>query len=152
MIPLIYLDYKVDKIKLLKEAEIAKHSARGYTDTRYPALNLEDWKICHYDSEYIQTIMRDFDIEGKPRFYWLLPYALIPEHVDNGTECSINIVLTEHAAPITIRDFEYEYETILLNTQIPHSVKNNNNERIMLKISIFNETFDQLSKRIRYKR
>ena len=151
MEPLIHLSYKVDKAQLLKEAEEAKQSARAYTDSRYPDMKLDDWLIGHYTSPYIEQIMQDLHIEGRPRFYWLMPHAVIPEHVDNGTQCSINIVLTDYAAPITIGNEQYEYQTVLLNTQIPHSVTNNEHERIMLKISIFDETYEQLAKRIEYK-
>lgn len=152
MEPLIHLNYHIDKKKLLCEASDAKLKSVGYTDNRYPELKLDNWLIGKYNSEYIQYIIDDFEVNGSPRFYWLLPNSIIPEHVDNNTLCSINIVLTENAAPITINNQNYEYECILLNTQIPHSVKNNDYERIMLKISIFNETYEQLSKRIKYKK
>lgn len=151
MEPLIHLSYQVDKSKLLEEAKIARESAQGYTDSRYPGVQLDGWLISRYTSEYIDQIMKDLEVEGKPRFYWLMPNEVIPEHVDNGTQCSINFVLTEHASPISFGDKDYYYDTILLNTTLPHSVQNNEHERIMLKISIFNESFEDLSKRIKYK-
>jgi len=151
MEPLIHLNYRVDKSVLLKEAEQAKDNAVGYTDPRYPGQQHNGWLIGHHTSDYIKQIMDDLGIDGKPRFYWLMPDEQIPEHVDNGTKCSVNIVLTDHAAPITIEGKDYEYQTVLLNTQVPHSVQNNSHERIMLKISIFDETYEQLSKRIKFK-
>lgn len=151
MEPLIHLNYSVDKARLLEEALHAKANAVGYTDPRYPGEQHDGWLIGHHMSEYVQQIMNDLEVDGKPRFYWLMPNETIPKHVDNGTKCSINIVLTDYAAPITIEDKDYEYSTVLLNTQIPHSVTNNNHERIMLKISIFDETYEQLAKRIKYK-
>ena len=95
--------------------------------------------------------MSDFEIDGRPRFYWLEPFAKIPEHVDNGTQCSVNLILTETPAPITIAGNEYTYQQALLNTTIPHAVFNGSVERIMLKISIFDVTYEQLAKRIKYK-
>ena len=151
MSPLLHLDYQVDKKQLLDEAANCKFKARSYTDPRYPGQQLDEWLIGHHTSEYVDQIIQDFEIEAKPRFYWLMPHAVIPEHTDNGTLCSINIVLTDHAAPITINDQEYFYQTALLNTTVPHSVVNNENERIMLKLSVFNETFEQLAARIKYK-
>lgn len=150
MDPLIFLDYQLDKEKLLNEAKIARENSKPYTDSRYPDLIMDDWLIGHYNSEYITKIMQDFLVEGKPRYYWMKPYAVIPEHVDNGTQCSLNFVLTENAAPINIGSEEYYYTSILLNTTVPHSVTNNEHERIMLKISIFNESYEELSKRIKY--
>jgi len=150
MEPLIHLKYNLDKNKLLQDAISAKKHSQAYTDTRYPDLKLEDWHIGHYSSPYIDQLMKDFEVIGKPRFYWLAPYAVIPEHVDNETTCSLNFILTNDAAPITIDGKEYTYNQILLNTTLPHSVTNNANERIMLKISIFNESFEDLKKRIKY--
>lgn len=151
MEPLIHLHYKVDKARLLVEAETAKQNAKGYTDSRYPGVQLDEWLMGHHCSDYISEIMKDLEIEGKPRFYWLMPNAVIPEHIDNGTLCSINIILTDDAAPIKFGDKEYYYQTILLNTTLPHSVVNNEHERIMLKISIFNETYEQLANRIKFR-
>jgi hypothetical protein len=151
MDPLIFLDYPLDKERLLKDAIEAKKNSKPYTDSRYPDLYMEDWLIGHYNSEYITRIMNDFNIEGKPRYYWMKPHAVIPEHVDNGTQCSLNFVLTDNASPITIDNREYYYTAILLNTTVPHSVINNEYERIMLKISIFNESYEDLAKRIKYR-
>jgi hypothetical protein len=46
---------------------------------------------------------------------------------------------------------DYVYTQVLLNTTLPHSVTNGATERILLKISIFDETYEQLSARISYK-
>lgn len=151
MEPLIHLNYTVDKETLLKEAIQSKDNAVAYTDSRYPDMRLDDWLINHYNSQNIIKIMNDLEVTGKPRYYYLQPHAHIPEHVDNGTKCSINIILTEHAAPITFGDKDYYYDTILLNTTLPHSVTNNEHERIMLKISIFDESYEDLANRIKYR-
>lgn len=149
MEPIIHLTYKVDKNQLLKEAEIFKSQAVGYTDSRYPDLKLDEWLIGRGTTAYINSIMKDFDIEGKPRFYYLQPFATIPEHVDNGTLCSLNFVLTENASPIMFGNKEYYYESVLLDTTVPHKVINNQNERVMLKISIFDLTFEQAYHKIK---
>lgn len=146
--PLVHLNYKVDKELLLQQAREIKHLAVGYTDSRYPGMSIDDWLIAYHTSDYIESIMKDFGVEGKPRFFWLMPNAVIPEHVDNGTLCSLNFILTDNASPITFGSKDYFYESILLNTTIPHSVTNNEHERIMFKISIFNETFDEVASRI----
>jgi hypothetical protein len=151
MEPLIHLNYKVDKKALLAEALANQNNAVAYTDNRYPDMKLDDWLIGHYNSQSIVKIMNDLEVTGKPRFYYLQPNAIIPEHKDNGTKCSINIILTEHAAPITFGDKDYYYDTILLNTTLPHSVTNNEHERIMLKISIFDESYESVAARIKYR-
>jgi hypothetical protein len=150
MSPVLHLNYKIDKQLLLKEAQTVKNLATGYTDSRYPDLKMDDWLVGHHSSEYVEQIMRDFGIKGKPRFYWLQPYAVIPEHVDNGTLCGLNFILTDQASPITFGDRDYFYEAILVNTSLPHSVINNEHERIMFKISIFDETFEQVAEKIKH--
>jgi hypothetical protein len=149
MEPVLHLNYKIDKNQLLKEAAEIKKSAVAYTDSRYPDLKLEDWLINHHSSEYVNKIMKDFGVIGKPRFYWLKPYAVIPEHIDNGTLCGLNFILTNHASPITLNNKDYFYESVLVNTTIPHSVTNNEYERIMFKISISNESFEQVAAKIK---
>lgn len=150
MRPILHLNYKIDKQRLLDEAAITKHTAVGYTDSRYPDLKMHDWLVGHHTSNYVKKIMLDFEVVGKPRFYWLKPYAVIPEHVDNGTLCGLNFILTDQASPISFGDHRYFYESILVNTTLPHSVVNNEHERIMFKISIFDETFEQVADRIKH--
>jgi hypothetical protein len=148
---LINLDYPLDTDSLMEAADLAKLHAKPYTDSRYPDLKLDKWNIGHFTNSYIEKIMADFEVDGKPRFYWLESFAEIPEHVDNGTKCSINLILTTDPAPIVINGKEFVYKQALLNTSVPHAVYNGPVERVMLKISIFDETYEQVAKRIKYK-
>lgn len=151
MTPLTLLDYPLDTATLLQSAVNAKLCAEPYTDSRYPGLAKEDWYIGRYRDEYIDKILCDFEVDGSPRFYWLEPFATIPQHIDNGTQCSINLIVTENPAPINVDGVDYTYRQALLDTSLPHSVTNGDTERIMLKISIFDETYGSLSARIKYK-
>ena len=148
---LTLLNYPLDTRVLMESAVTAKLQSKPYTDSRYPELRLDRWHIGHYTDQHIEQIMHDFEIDGKPRFYWLEPYAEIPEHIDNGTQCSVNLILTDTPAPITIQGAEFMYQQALLNTTVPHAVFNGPIERVMLKISVFNETYEQLAHRIKYK-
>lgn len=145
--PVLHLNYKIDKQLLLNEALKLRSEAKEYTDSRYPDLKMDYWLISHYCNDYIEGIMRDFQIKGKPRFYWLKPNATVPEHVDNGTLCGLNFILTENASPIRFGDTEYFYEAILVNTTIPHSVVNNEHERLLFKISIFDQSFEEVAEK-----
>lgn len=145
------LSYPLDKVQLLESAKCAREVAKPYTDTRYPGMQLDNWHIGHYTDDHIEKVMSDFKIKGKPRFYWTAPNSVIPEHIDNGTQCSLNFILSDDPAPITFGDVEVFYEQALLNTRVPHSVNNLNSERILLKISIFDESYESLSSRIEYK-
>lgn len=153
MDPLIHLNYPLDRKRILEEANEAKKSAVPYgDDPRWPGKTLDVWLISRFNSPYALEIIKDFEIEGKPRFYWLEPNAYLPEHVDNGTTCSINFVLSDNPAPVTFGDKNYFYSQVLLNTSLMHSVKNGPDERILFKISIFNESYQDLAKRIKYKK
>ena len=149
MDPILHLTYKIDKQQLLKEALAVKDLAKSYTDSRYPGVTLDDWLICHHSSSYTEQIIKDFSVVGKSRFYWLNPFGTVPEHVDNGTQCSLNFILTDNPSPITYSGVEYFYESALIDTSIPHSVTNKEHERIIFKISIFNESFQQVAEKIK---
>ena len=143
--PILHLNYKINKQLLLEEAYRLKSDAKEYTDSRYPGLKMDYWLISHCYNDYVDSIMQDFQVKGKPRFYWLKPNAVVPEHVDNGTLCGLNFILTDNASPIRFGDQEYYYKSILVNTTIPHSVVNNEHERLLFKISVFDQTFEQVA-------
>ena len=143
MEPILHLKYTIDKDILLQQAAEIKSSASVYVDPR-PGLGTPDWLIKKHTSEYIEKIIADLGINARPRFYWLKPFASLKEHTDNGTECSVNFIISENAAPITIEGIDYLYRSALLNTQRRHSVTNGPEERILLKISIFDKTYEEI--------
>jgi hypothetical protein len=147
----VHLNYPLDNAVLLESAKRAREFANPYTDARYPGMQMNNWYIGHYTDKHIEKIMSDFGIDGRPRFYWTEPNSVIPKHVDNGTQCSLNFILSDDPAPITFFGKDYFYTQVLLNTTLPHSVTNGATERILLKISIFDETYEELSARIGYK-
>jgi hypothetical protein len=152
MEPITHLDYPLNTELLLEEAREAKKSAINHFDPRYPDMKFDEWLIGHYTSEYINKVMDDFGIKGKPRFFWLEPFAFIPEHTDNGTQCSLNFLLNSNPAAITINGKDYFYQSVLLDTTQPHSVTNNETERLLFKISIFDESYESVANRIKYKK
>lgn len=136
--------------ELLQEAASIKEKSKPYTDSRYPDYALETWKILKHDSPLLDKIMEDFGVKGSPRYYWQDANSTLPMHTDNGTTCSINFVLTPNPAPVTIEEEDYVYTQCLLNTTKLHGVKTNDEDRILLKISIFDESFEDLTKRLPY--
>lgn len=148
MEPLLHLNYELKKDLILKETEEAKKLAKYHTDNRYPLRIFTEWQVSMYNGEYIKEIMKDFDVIGTPRFYWLKPNAIINTHTDNATKCSLNFLLSENNTAITINGKNYFYKNALLNTTQPHSVKNGNEERLLFKISIENESFEAVANKI----
>lgn len=139
----------MDVDRALIEAEHARHQAKSYYDERLD-VPIDEWRIVKYNSPFVQKIMDDFEVNGKPRFYFQEPHFKLPVHIDFNTTCSINFVLTDNAAPVDFDGRQYYYKQALLNTAIPHSVQNGSEERILLKISIFDVSFEELAKRIKY--
>ena len=87
--------------------------------------------------------------EVRPRFYFLKKDTVIPEHIDDGTKCSINFLLnSKNPAPVTIEGVEYYYKNCLLNTQKIHSVKNDTEDRLLFKLSIFDDDFETVKEKI----
>lgn len=151
--PLVLLNYPLDIKILWRDAENARTTSEPYgNDPRYPNQHHDQWLISRHTSEYINQIMEDFEVTGKPRFYWLMPNAHLPEHIDYNTKCSINFILSDDEAPVTIEGRDYFYKQALLNTTRPHSVTNGKSLRLLLKISLFDEAFEDLAKRIKYKK
>ena len=149
--PLILLNYPIDKDQVLLDCEDLRKKSRSYTDYRMKGKNVENWTIIKYSNSYIEKIINDFEVEASPRIYFLKPFAFIPDHVDNSTKCSINFILSEKPAPIKIEKKHYSYTQALLDTTKTHSVLNGKEERILLKLSIFNETFENIAYRIKFR-
>lgn len=147
---LTHINYTLNYDILKQEANEARKKSKPYNhdgaDKRFNTV-LKEWHISRHTSDYIESIMNDFKIKGKPRFYWLEPFFELPEHIDYGTTCSLNFVLSDDPAPVTILGKDYLYKQALLNTTVLHSVKNGAKERVLFKISIFDETYDEVVKR-----
>jgi len=135
---------------LLLEYDKIKHKSENYIDRR-PGGQAENWRIIPANFHYAKYLIKCFNLgEARPRFYTLPKGSNIPEHIDDQTKCSINILLeTNNPAPVTIEGVDYFYKTCLLNTQKIHSVKNKTEDRILFKISIFDDDFETIKKKIK---
>jgi hypothetical protein len=151
MSPVTLLDYPLDRERLLVSANRARLHAQAYQDWRNNQA-MDFWQIAQYSDEYIEQIQNDLEISGKPRFYWAAANCVIPTHIDYNTQCAVNFVLSDSPAPVTFRTREYLYTQAVLNTAQPHSVINGPIERILFKISIFDESYESLVARIPYKK
>ena len=127
-----------------------KDYARGGKSVKYwRVVRLEDLQSDIVDN-YCKQFAKDYDISGKVdgRFYRLIANTTLPWHVDSGTKCSVNFLLSGKTAPIIFKSGTYHYKQALLNTTVEHSVRNGPVDRILFKISIFDLDFDQVSSRL----
>jgi hypothetical protein len=126
--------------------------AKGFTSTNGVKINGADmdfWKIAKFSDRYLDKILDVVELKGKPRFYFQPPFTTIPPHKDHNTTCSWNIVLSDNPAPVTVEEIDYTYKQALLNTQCLHWVNTGAEERVLLKISFFDYTFEQVADRLK---
>ena len=143
-------NFDVNEDILLLEYDKIKHKSENYIDRR-PGGQAENWRIIPANFHYAKYLIKCFNLgEARPRFYTLPKGSNIPEHIDDQTKCSINILLeTNNPAPVTIEGVDYFYKTCLLNTQKIHSVKNTTEDRLLFKLSIFDDDFETVKKKIK---
>jgi len=132
--------------------EQAKNSSgyKSYYDTKNDRY-IDGWDQKHIDdgsallySNIIKDVLDLNDV--RPRFYIQHKGMTIPMHKDRGTECSFNFIL-EGTSPIKFEDKEEVYKKAILNTQVMHGVYDTIDDRILYKISIFDETYNEVVKR-----
>tara|TARA_Y100000361_G_C11104190_1_gene313787 strand:+ start:77 stop:529 length:453 start_codon:yes stop_codon:yes gene_type:complete len=148
MKPLIHLNYTINKDILLLESDRARKSAKPWHHKNEVTAG-PSWLVSYYTSEYIENIMKDLNIKGSPRFYFQQPHFHLKPHRDYGTQCAVNFILNG-TTPINIEGKEYVYSQALVNVQKEHSIKTDNEERIMLKFSIKDKSFEEVLNNIKY--
>lgn len=144
---LIELDVDIDRQQLLNEAE----DLSGYKTFIDPKTNdpINGWLIKRIETGYGQIVSdffkKQFNLKDcRPRFYIQEPGVDIPFHKDRGTLCSFNFVLSDKPDPIWFRNGSMVYRNALLNTAVDHAVLNTKSKRVLFKLSIFDQTFQEI--------
>lgn len=132
---------------ILKEWNKVKNNLEKYDDDllKEPHTN---WKIVRHNFDYAEQLTKIFNVNARPRFYILDANTTLGQHTDNGTQCSLNFILNDNYAPISFNGKDFYYKNALINTTILHGVKNDNSDRLLFKLSIFDETFDQVKNKL----
>ena len=143
----------------LDEYENLKHNEKVYESPRGAYAH---WKVIRNEdmtskivTDFTYNIKRMFMLPGRVdgRFYTSKPFVIAHAHVDGKqgserTQCSLNFILNDNTAGITFHDKGketlYTYRQALLDVSQMHSVKNNDIDRILFKISIFHVCFDEV--------
>ena len=141
------IEVEFDESRLIDQAL----NVKGYETFLDPKNGnaMSEWQICRISSGYgyeiAESFKKQFDLKDcRPRFYIQESHSVIPFHVDRGTLCSLNIVLSDDPAPITFRTGDIYYKSALLNTQEYHAVRNGPERRILYKISIFDRSYGDM--------
>lgn len=91
-----------------------------------------------------------FDAEIVTNFIRQDANTHVPMHSDSGTICSVNILLEEDSAPITFEDIgDVYYRCAFVNVGGKrHMVKSWPEERVLLKYSIKNRSYEECLRKI----
>lgn len=139
-------DYTINEDILLLEYENQKHKIKNKIDDKYGKL---DWQVLYINFDYAEKLNKFFNVNGRPRFYNLKAGVDLPFHTDNGTKCSLNFLLQDKdPAPVTYKSAEYYYKSALLNVTKEHGVFNTKKDRLLFKLSIFDEDFNSVKNKI----
>lgn len=140
-------DYDFDRDTLLDEFNKHNGKFQAYNDPRGV---LDNFQIVRTEFAYAEELCQLFDIKARPRFYILKANSVLPPHQDLGTLCSINVLLSsKNPAPVNYDAKEYYYKNALLNTQNMHGVVTNNEDRLLFKLSVFDESYESVAEKIK---
>ena len=144
---ILKFDFDLNVKHLLEIWSKIKHKHVNYK-AKVNGKALSHWKIIKHDFEYAKELSKIFNVESKPRFYMLNANTVLQQHTDIGTLCSLNFILSDIPAPVIFGDTEVSYKYALLDTTKSHGVVNNDKDRLLFKMSIFNETFDEVKEKL----
>jgi len=144
---ILKFDFDLDVNHLLEIWSKIKNKQVNYKDDRFDEVS-SHFKIIKHDFEYAKELSKIFNVESKPRFYILDANTILNQHTDFGTLCSLNFILSDDPAPIIFDDIEFTYKYALLDTTKSHGVINNDKDRLLFKMSIFNETFEEVKEKL----
>jgi len=144
---ILKFDFDLNVKHLLEIWSKIKHKQVTYKDKRSNKA-LSHWKIIRHYFEYAKELSKIFNVESRPRFYMLNANTVLQQHTDLGTLCSLNFILSDIPAPVIFGDTKVSYKYALLDTTKSHGVVNNDKDRLLFKMSIFNETFDEVKEKL----
>ena len=155
------LNINYDKERLLLEAESVDYNAfkSGYDTGNWfdyaptwmqgKVPNKEMYEETNKIKKFISNKINSNDI--RPRFYKQEKNTEVPPHIDINTKCSVNIVLSDSFGPVQFTNYEpMFYSCALLDTTKEHFVPSYPEERLLLKFSIFDVTFDDAKRSFIY--
>ena len=141
------LDYDVDELR----DEVEEFTFKPFSP-----------KECYFHETWLKARLREhihmyphiealYDIfEGSVIVaYRQLADTSVHMHIDPATLCSVNIVLSNDAAPVVFDDYgEIDYRCALFNTSLNHAVPAYHKERLLLKFAYLDTPYDVVRKRL----
>lgn len=153
-----HLDLDYDSESLIEESKTATYKPfeSGYNNGTFfsyaptwlqgRVTQFDDFPEIKRLTDFIAHKINSKDV--RPRFYKQEANTAVPMHRDQNTKCCVNIVLSKDAAPIVWEDIgPISYECALLNITESHEVPAHPHERLLLKFSIFDVTYEEAVER-----
>jgi|TARA_R110001592_G_scaffold234837_1_gene492639 hypothetical protein len=146
--PVFPFEFDVDREWLLEKA--LQEPRRQFYHHGKKEERIEGYKYAIIDYPELQELVGRFALAIKGRwnmkFVYIAPNTTIGWHKDWGTKCAFNWVINGNNAAIKYRDRPYAYSSAIINTQEEHMVKNNDRERILFKIALFDKSYEETCK------
>ena len=145
---LTHLNYPID-LKYLNK----KFNSSTFINLKYFSFSIKNLYISKINSDpYINMILKDLNLIGSPRFLKIQANTSLFPHIDNKTKCSINFLLDDYNDPIVFGLFlpykKFFYKSAIIDTTKFHSVRATNYDRKIFKISIFQESYLDICKKL----
>ena len=142
--PITHITIPIDYCYLTNLYNSTKLSQFLYKDTP-----IENLYISKLDNDpYIQSIFKEIGAEGSARFLMIPAKSKLFIHKDHNTLCSLNVILNDVLDPILFGESapftEYTYKQAILDTTQFHHVKTSTQDRIIFKLSFFNNTYTEI--------
>jgi hypothetical protein len=147
---ILVFDFAFEQEYLLNVWNEYKNQSIPYSDKRFNRFVMKNWRIVNnLNLDYADYLNQYFGIDSSPRFYILEANTSLIMHVDQDTSCALNFVLSDNPAPVRFKSGNfYYYKTALLNTSVKHAVDKTDNDRVLFKLSIKDESFDSVKQKI----
>ena len=151
-VPCNQIEFDVDKDWLLDKA--LKCERKQFYHHGRKEEKVEGYKYAHISYPELEIMAGanglNLNCKYNMKFVFIAPNATIGWHKDWGTKCAFNWVINDNRAAIRYSNGQegaqlaYVYNSALINTQEEHMVQNNDKERILFKISIFDRSYEEI--------
>ena len=103
--------------------------------------------------EVILHFQEYYGIYTKPRYFRQLRGLHLKPHVDINTKCAFNYILNDDVSPIIFhlgegKTHTVQYTKALVNVQAIHEVPSSDTDRLLFKLSITDENYQDVLKKV----
>ena len=151
-----YRDDLIEEQKKFRELE-KDFVANGKVKEFYQIIKSESQKFIRTNFVVAQEVRVKFQeyygVKCKPRYFRQLSGAHLKPHLDINTKCAFNYIMNDDASPIIFhiakgKTHTVHYTQALVNTQAIHEVPPSDTDRLLFKLSIMDENYQDVLKKV----